>query len=128
MTAMRGFSLIEIVISLFIIGVILVLMHAVIQSSSLIRTTKNQGIALSIARNEIESLRAGGYATLPASGTFSDSLISTLPALATTTRTVSVYDAKTKQVTASVIWRDAGANASSTVSLSTLITSVGGLP
>lgn len=125
---MRGFSLIEIVISLFIIGVILVLMHAVIQSSSLIRTTKNQGIALSIARNEIESLRAGGYATLPASGTFSDSLISTLPALATTTRTVSVYDAKTKQVTASVIWRDAGANASSTVSLSTLITSVGGLP
>ncbi len=128
MKVSRGFSLVEVIVSILIVGVMLILLLAVTHSNVLVRTAENQGIALSVARNKLEGLRSGGYAALPSSGTFPDSLISTLPALATTTLTVSVYNAKTKQVSVSVIWRDPGSSASSTVSLSTLITETGGLP
>lgn len=123
----RGFSFIEIIVSLFIMSVILILLQAVIQSGALARSAKGQGVALAIARNKLEVLRAGGYAALPPSGTFSDSLLSTLPQ-ATTTLAVSTYNAQTKQVVVSVIWQDQGLTASSTVSLTTLITQTGGLP
>lgn len=119
--------MIEIIVSIFIMSVALILLQAVIQSGVLVRTSKNQGIALTIVHNKLEELRAGGYAALPPSGTFSDTLLSTLP-LATTTLTIADYNAKTKQATVSVIWRDPGTSASSTVSLSTLITQIGGLP
>lgn len=128
MSKFRGFSLIEVTVSIFIMGVMLFLLQALIQSGVLLRISKSQSIALSIAQNKLESLRAGGYATLPPSGTFSDSLVGTLPQAATTTLVVSVYNAQTKQISVSVVWRDPGATASSTVSLSTLITETGGLP
>ncbi|MBU6490898.1 prepilin-type N-terminal cleavage/methylation domain-containing protein [Patescibacteria group bacterium] len=127
MRTSRGFSLIEVIVSIFIVGIMLLLLQAIIYSGVLVRTSKSQGIALAIARNELESLRAGGYAALPSSGSFSDSLLSSLPN-ATTTLIVKAYNEKTKQVTANVIWMDAGSAASSTVSLSTLITQTGGLP
>ena len=84
----RGFTLVEVIVSIFIIGVMLLLLQAVIRSGVLVRTSKNQNIALAIARNEIENLRASGYAALPSSGSFSDALLSTLPS-ATTTLAVS---------------------------------------
>ncbi len=127
MQTSRGFSLIEVTVTIFIVGILLLMFQAILQSSILVRTTKSQGIALTIARNELETLRAGGYATLPQSGSFSNSLLSTLPS-ATSSLTVSVYNAGTKQVVAKVIWRESGSSASSTVSLSTLITQTGGLP
>lgn len=128
MTVSRGFTLIEVIVSLFVMGALLLLLQAVIGSGVPVRISKNQGIALAIARNELESVRAGGYAALPSSGFFSDSLAGTLPQAATTTLTVSAYNAKTKQVIVSVTWRDPGSAASSTVSLATLITQTGGLP
>ncbi|MSU74309.1 prepilin-type N-terminal cleavage/methylation domain-containing protein [Candidatus Kaiserbacteria bacterium] len=124
----RGFSLIEIIVSVFIVGVILVLLHAVILSASLVKSSKNQNIALSIARNKLEGVRAGGYSALPMNGPFSDTLLGTLPRGATTTLTVSTYNTKTKQIDVSVVWLDQNALASSTVSLRTLITETGGLP
>jgi len=127
MNVRRGFSLVEVLVSIFIVSVLLLLVQAIIYSAVLTRNSKNQSIALAIARNEIESLRSNGYANLPANGSFADSLLSTLPS-ATTTLTVSVYNAKTKQVTASVIWKNSSSAASTTVSLSTLLTETGGLP
>ncbi|MDE1919225.1 MAG: prepilin-type N-terminal cleavage/methylation domain-containing protein [Patescibacteria group bacterium] len=123
-----GFSLIEVIVSIFIMSVILLLFQALVRSSVLVRTSKDQGIALAVVRNELETLRANGYAALPASGSFSDSLLGTLPPATTATLSVSVLNAQTKQVSASVVWREPGAAASSTVSLSTLITQNGGLP
>lgn len=128
MHASRGFSLVEVVISICIIGAILILLQSVVRTGVLVRTAKNEGVALSIARNELESVRSSGYSALPGSGSFSDSLLSTLPSGATTTLTVSAYNAKTKQVTVTVVWRDPGNTASTTVSLDTLITQTGGLP
>lgn len=123
----RGFSLIEVLVSIFIIGVILIMVQAVARSGVLVRTTKSQAIALSIARTELENIRGGGYTTLPTSGSFTNDLLSSLPA-ATAALTVSAYNEKTAQVTATVTWQDPGTQASSTVSLSTLITQTGGLP
>jgi prepilin-type N-terminal cleavage/methylation domain-containing protein len=123
----RGFSLIEVLVSIFIMGVMLVMLQAVLRSNVLVKMSKNQGVALSIARNEIEILRMGGYDSLPASGSFYSDLLSTIPG-AVTELAVDDYNAKTKQVTVQVSWKDSGATASSTVSLSTLITQVGGLP
>lgn len=123
----RGFSLIEITVSIFIVGIVLLLLQAVLQSSILVRTTKSQGIALTIARNELELLRANGYALLPTTNSFSSDLLSSLPS-ATTTLSVTTYNPTTKKVTVSVIWLEPGSAASSTVSLSTLIPQTGGLP
>lgn len=128
MSTTRGFSLVEIVVSLFILGIMLLLLHAVIQSSALVKNSKNYGIALSIARDKIESVRAGGYAAVPQNGTFLNTLVSTLPRAATTTLAVSAYNAKTKQVIISIIWLEPSSTASSTISLTTLITETGGLP
>ncbi len=127
MSLSRGFSLIEVIVSIFIIGVALLLLQALIRGNALIALSKSQGVATAIVRNELESLRSGGYAALPPSGSFSNILLDTLP-FATTTLTVSDYNAKTKQISVSVMWRDPSSVATSTVSLSTLITQTGGLP
>ena len=124
----RGFSLIEVTISIFILGVMLILLQGVARSSVLVRVSKSQGIALSIARNKLEATRSAGYANIPLTTTFSDSLMSTLPTGATTTVATSTFSAKTEQITIGVVWRDPTAAASTTVSLSTLITQTGGLP
>lgn len=126
MRAARGFSFIEVIVSIFIVSVMLLLLQAVLQSSILVRTAKDEGVALSIVRNELESLRAGGYAALPPSGPFSNSLLAMLPG-ATANVVVNDYNETTKQVSTSVTWQEVG-GASDTVSLTTLVTRSGGLP
>lgn len=136
MHAYRGFSLIESIVSIFIVGVMLLLLQGVLRSAALAQASQHQNAALSIARNELESLRAGGYGALPDSGPFYDSLLSSLPS-ATAYLTISDYEEgeesgetgnEIKQVTVRVQWQDPGITASSTVSLSTLISQTGGLP
>jgi len=94
----------------------------------LLERQKIKALRLQLPRNELENLRGSGYTALPSSGSFPNSLLGTLPPVATTTLTVNAYNEKTKQVTVHVIWKDPGTAASSTVSLSTLITQTGGLP
>jgi prepilin-type N-terminal cleavage/methylation domain-containing protein len=127
MRTSRGFSLIEIVISIFIVSVMLLLLQAVVRSGVVARATGHRGVALTIAHSEIERLRAGGYASLPPSGSFSDSLLASLPE-GSATLAVSTYDAQTKQVVVQVLWQEPIFSASSTVSLTTLVTETGGLP
>lgn len=84
------------------------------------REVRDQDVALKIARSEVESLRAAGYATLPASGPFTDTLLASL-ASSTATATITAFNAKTKKVNITVSWRGAGLVTRS-VSLTTLIT------
>ncbi len=122
----RGFTLIEAVIALFLLGLILLIFQGTLRNMPLIKYAKNQDIALKIASSELESLRAGGYAALPVSGSFSDPLIATLPSGAGGV-SVTTYNAETKQVTVTVTWREAGKETDSSVTLTTLMTEIGGL-
>ncbi len=122
----RGFSLVEVVVSIGIMGVALLAVGTLTHTIPLSQQTRYETLALAIANHEVEGLRTGGYSTVPASGTFTSSDMSALPSGAGTLM-VSDYNAKTKQVTVSVSWQKPGLGTRS-ISLSTLITQVGGLP
>lgn len=123
---MRGFTLIEILISIALLGVMVVLYQLVLSDSALIRMSKNQEIALRVATNKIEDLRDGGYASIPATGTFSDTQLASLPS-GVGNLTVTAFNAGTKQVVVAVTWREPAISATQTISLSSLITNIGGL-
>lgn len=122
----HGFSLIEIVVSIAILGVVLGALGALVHTAPLARINRNEDIALSIARNKLESLRTGGYDALPASGPWSDALLSALPS-GTDAITVASYNSKVKRVDVTVSWQDAG-QATRSVTLTTLIAQIGALP
>jgi prepilin-type N-terminal cleavage/methylation domain-containing protein len=126
MIASRGFSLIEVVISLFVIGVTIALTTTMLTLMPLSRHAKDQSLALSIAANEVEGLRALGYASLPASGSFSDAQLALLPQ-GSGALSVTDFNARTKQVEVTVSWQENASAASSSIALTTLITDVGGL-
>ncbi len=121
----KGFSLLEIVVSIAVIAGLFMLYTAVINNISLSKTIKQRDVALKIASHEIEGLRAGGYSSLPSTGSFTDSNLSSLLSGAGTV-TVSNYNSKTKQIVVTVLWTDFSGNSQS-VSLSTLILQSGGL-
>lgn len=121
-----GFSLIEVLVSIFIMSMMLLLFQAVLRSASLVVSTQNQDLALTIVRNKIENIRAGGYSEIPSSGSFSDNLLTDLPS-GNAELVTGEYNSKTKYVTAVVSWQERNRTELSSVSLSTLITQVGGL-
>lgn len=97
----------------------------VIGTIKVTRDSTFENVAFRIADSKLNELRAGGYATLPTSGPFSDSQLTALPqGLASTT--VTDWNAKTKQVVIGVSWFGADST-THYVSLVTLVTESGGL-
>lgn len=122
----RGFSLIEVTVAIAIIGTMIVATSALLQRLPVSgREVRDQDIALKIARNEVEVLRAGGYDALPASGPFANPLLSSLMS-GSASVAVTVYDAKTKKADVSVSWTGTG-SVTRTVLLTTLIAQNSGL-
>jgi prepilin-type N-terminal cleavage/methylation domain-containing protein len=121
----KGFTLIEIAVTIGIVGVMIAMYFGVVSSMSLARLAKEKDLALKIATHKVEELRASGYALLPTNVSFSDSLLSSLPS-GSGQVTVSTYNAQTKQVTVTVTW-SGGSNGNRSVAVSTLITQSGGL-
>lgn len=122
----RGFSLIEVVIAIGMMGGVLVLLVAVSRALPLTRIAAHQDIALRIAENKIESLRALGYGNLPSSGSFSDALLSSLP-LSSATLAVTSVGSSSQEAVVTVNWHEASSSTALSVSLSTLLAQ-GGLP
>ena len=120
----RGFTLIEVIVSIFILGIVIVLSGAVIGTIQTTRDEVNENIAMRIASTNLDALRATGYANVVASSTLYDTQLTKLPS-ATASSTISDYNAKTKQVTVGVSWL--ASRGTKYVTLTTLITSVGGL-
>jgi len=118
-----GLSIIEIPIALFIVGVTLLIYAASSNSAVLNKEARYQELANRIASSEMEDLRNGGYTNVPASGSFSNSLLSQLPSNSTVL-TVSDYNADTKQVVVKVSWLSANGTTHN-ISLTTLITKSG---
>lgn len=121
----KGFTLLEVIVSIAVIAGLFMLYTAAINNVFLSRTIKQKDVALRIASHKMEELRAGGYDSLPASGSFSDSNLSSLPS-GTGSMTISDYNTSTKQVQVTVSFEDFAGNNQS-VSLSTLIIQSGGL-
>ena len=121
----RGFTLVEMVVALFILSTTIVFATLVIGTIKVTRDSAFENVAFRVANNKVNELRALGYAALPASGTFSDPQLASLPqGLASTT--VTAWNEKTKKVTAGVSWRGAEGRTRS-VSVTTLVTESGGL-
>lgn len=119
-----GFSILEVLISLLIIGAGLVIYTASTNSVILNKNTRHSEIALRIAATKIDSLRTTPFASLPGSGSFTDPSLASLPN-GQANLTVSDFNAKTKEITVVVSWLEPGSNPSHSVSLNTLITQGG---
>jgi len=74
---------------------------------------------------KLNELRAGGYATLPESGSFTNAELANIPQGVAST-SITVYNEKTKQVMVGVSWLGPDAR-THFVSLYTLVTETGGL-
>ena len=122
----RGFSLIEVVMTLFIIGVAFTLYHGALQNVFLSRNAKDQEIALRVANNKMGALRAAGYANLPPNGSFTDTQLNAIPA-GVGSVTISTFNTQTKAVMVTVSWNEPSIGSTRSVVLSTLITDIGGL-
>lgn len=120
----KGSTIIEILISLFIFGIVLVIYSAASNTLLLNKGAKNQQLAFRIASNQMETLRATSYASLPGSGPLSDPLLSSLPS-GTASLQASDYNEDVKEFTVIVSWREVGNSNTRTVTLTTLITEGG---
>jgi len=125
MSSRRGFSLIEILVALFVMSMVVVFSSVVNSTIKVTRDSTYENVAFRIADSKLGELRAAGYTSLPVSGPFLADELSTIPEGAASTSVVSV-NAKIKQITTGVSWRGAD-GLPRYVSLTTLMTQSGGL-
>ena len=121
----RGFTLVEVLVSIFVLGMMLVFFASAFSNTRLSRDVARQDVALRVIKQKMEDLRSLGYSNLPANGTFSNSLLSSLPNGVGST-TVSDFSATLKQTTVGISWNESSA-AARYLSATTLIGKVGGL-
>ena len=120
----KGSTLIEIILSVAIIATVFVIFQATVNTIFLNRASKHRDLALRIAQTEISSARALPFASLPASGPVSSTLLSSLPQ-SQANLTVTAVNDETKQLEVLVSWREPTAQNTSTINLTTLITQGG---
>jgi prepilin-type N-terminal cleavage/methylation domain-containing protein len=119
-----GFTIIEVVVTLAMIGALFVVFQASANTILINRRVKNEEIALRVVSTKAEEIRALTYETVPTSGAFVDPLLNSLQA-GSATITVSDYDAATKEVVVSVSWQERGGETTRNVTLTTLVTQGG---
>ena len=102
-----GMSLIEILISLFIIGVLITLYAASMNVVALTKKLKNENLAYHVASKQIEELRSVAFAALPANGAILDPMLAQIPQGA---GDFTVVDhpgfSGLKEITVTVTWND----------------------
>ena len=121
----RGFTLIEMLIAVFIMSVAAGFVTIVTGTIKVTRDAAFESVAFHIAGAKLDELRAGGYEALPAEGSFSVPELASLPQ-GTASTSLTALNADTKQVMVGVSWRGAN-NLDRVVSLTTLITRTGGI-
>jgi Tfp pilus assembly protein PilV len=120
-----GFSYIEVLVSLFMVSIALVLMHAAHNALLLNRTAQHRELALRIASSQIEVLRNTPLASLPNSGSFAHSLLTELPS-GVANMTIGNFNARTWEVSVVVTWREPHSpSTQQSVELATLMTENG---
>ena len=124
----KGFSFVEILLVIMVLGLIVTLIANLPNSITLIGSSKRYSLAKDIATKELENIRLKGYDNLGSIGTstFSDSRLSSL---ASGSATLTIADCPVsickndetdiKQVTVTLTWREK--NQTRTINLATLI-------
>ncbi len=105
-----GFSLIEIVLSMFVILAIVSILFTVSATYNVSRKSSLQGIAADIADRQIETLRNTAYTSISlGTSSFTDSNLTKLPG-GTTNQTVTTYQSSLdiKQVSILISWTESG--------------------
>lgn len=120
-----GFSIVEAIISIFVVGVILAIYGQLSEMVAVNKGTGYQEIALRIARSQAEDLRALPFSALPASGSFSHTLLAELPQGSANFTNADFGASEVKKITIVVSWQEARAG-NRNITLTTLI-SQGGL-
>lgn len=123
-TSQKGFTIIEIVITLFMIGVTLVLFQATANSVVLNKYGRYREIALRIADNQMQTIRTTAFASIPPSGNFVDSGLASIPN-GLGTLTVTDVSSTLKIVTVTVTWTKPGVPGNQMVELETYVYSGG---
>jgi len=119
-----GSSIVEILVALFIIGIVLVLYGASANSVSLNSNARHLEIAQRTAMSEMEDLRAMDITLLPPSGPFTSPTLAALPQGQASIAVTSV-NATTYQIAVTVSWYEPSAQSSRSVVFTTLKTQNG---
>jgi type II secretory pathway pseudopilin PulG len=121
----KGFGLVEVLVSFFIMGVMLLLFQIISNAVVLNKYNRFKEIALRVAEKQIQTLRTISYGDLPESGSFSDAQLSSIPSGAGNI-VITEEDDGLKRVQVTVTWRNPQATADQSLTLETYI-SRGGL-
>jgi prepilin-type N-terminal cleavage/methylation domain-containing protein len=102
-----GMSLIEVIITMFMISVLLVLYTAALNTVAVTKKLRYENLAYHIASKQMEELRAMPFASLSGSGTISDPMVSQLPS-GSALYTVSGYPSffGMQEIIVTVNWND----------------------
>ena len=105
--SVKGFSLIEVVISMFIILVLFDLCVMEINALKISQKQRYEDVAYHIVTKQMEGLRSINFASLPSSGTISDTQLTQIP-LGAGNYTVNDYSgyAGMKELVVTVTWND----------------------
>lgn len=103
----KGFSLIEVVISMLMIAVILVLYASALNLATLSRKLRYENLAYHTANKQMETLRGMPYGGLPAAGVIADPMLAQIPS-GTGDYTVELYPGhgSLKEIVVTVEWND----------------------
>jgi len=118
-----GMSLIEVIVAMVMLASLVALYAAAINTLTVSRRQRYEDLAYHVANTQMETLRATSFASLPSSGTISNSLLSSIPS-GSGSFTVVDYPGYSgmKEMTVTVSWTD---NKSRSVTLKTLAGSGG---
>lgn len=120
----KGFGIIEVVVTLFLIGVTLLMFAIVSNSVVLNKYNKYKEVALRIAEHELQELRTTPYASLPSSGSLSNTQLSSIPQ-GTATLTITEIETGLSEADVVVSWQNPSGTGTQQVSLSTYLWQTG---
>lgn len=103
----QGFSLIEIIVTMFLVLVIFTLTLIEMNALTIVGKQRNESIAYYVAIKQMEQLRATEFDDLPDSGTISNPLLGEIPS-GSGSFSVSDYSGYTdlKEIIVTVNWND----------------------